>query len=107
MARHSPARWLAPLALVAFGFALYTVIGNGASDPGDETAAPAGVNATATPASKSTAKKSKSKTKYVVKLGDTPSQIAAETGVSLEEIERLNPDLDPQLLAPGEEIRLR
>ena len=56
-------------------------------------------------------KKAKSKGKrkrkiYVVKLGDTPSGIAEKTGVSLEQLEKANPDLDPQLLAPGQRIRL-
>ena len=43
---------------------------------------------------------------YVVKPGDTPSGIAEKTGVSLEQLEEANPDLDPQLLAPGQRIRL-
>ena len=43
----------------------------------------------------------------MVKPGDTPSSIAVKTGVTLAEIERLNPDLDPQLLAPGDRLKLR
>ena len=43
---------------------------------------------------------------YVVKPGDTPSGIAEKTGVSLEQLEEANPDLDPQLLAPGQRIRI-
>ena len=43
---------------------------------------------------------------YVVKPGDTPSGIAEKTGVSLEQLEKANPDLDPQLLAPGQRIRI-
>ena len=42
----------------------------------------------------------------VVKPGDTPSGIAEKTGVSLEQLEKANPDLDPQLLAPGQRIRI-
>ena len=34
-------------------------------------------------------------------MGDTPSSIAEKTGVPLEDILRLNPDLDPQTLQPG------
>ena len=35
-----------------------------------------------------------------------PSGIAEKTGVSLEQLEEANPELDPQLLAPGQRIRL-
>jgi LysM repeat protein len=106
MAGRSPARFLAPLALIAFTVALLMVIssGNGSSggeEPASNAQQPA---ATATPAAKS---KGKRKRKiYVVKLGDTPSGIAEKTGVSLEQLEKANPDLDPQLLAPGQRIRL-
>jgi LysM repeat protein len=110
MAHHSPARWLAPIALVVFFFALVVVLGAGGGGGSDEAAAPAGSSAkteTTQTAKPKASKTPKAKTTYVVKLGDTPSQIAAETGVSLAQIQRLNPDLDPQLLAPGQEIRLR
>jgi LysM repeat protein len=40
-------------------------------------------------------------------VGDTPSSIAEKTGVPLEDILRLNPDLDPQTIQVGQRIRLR
>jgi LysM repeat protein len=104
MAGRSPARFLAPLALVAFTVALYLVISSTGSDPGGEEPA-----SNSRPAATATASPSKSRRKrrvYVVKPGDTPSQIAEETGVTLEQLEEANPDLDPQLLAPGQRIRL-
>jgi LysM repeat protein len=52
-------------------------------------------------------KQKKGPRRYRVKNGDTPSSIAEKTGVPLEEILRLNPDLDPQTLAPGQRIKLR
>ena len=104
MAGRSPARFLAPLALVAFVVALLMILqspGNDQSggDPASNTSKPT-ATATATP-------KPKRKRKvYVVKPGDTPSGIAEKTGVSLEQLEIANPDLDPQLLAPGQRIKL-
>ncbi|MBK5231897.1 MAG: LysM peptidoglycan-binding domain-containing protein [Thermoleophilia bacterium] len=50
--------------------------------------------------------KSRSKT-YEVQDGDTLTGIAAETGVTVEEIQVLNPDLDPQALIAGQELKLR
>ena len=105
MAGRNPARFLAPLALAAFVVAFYLVVSSGIRDKGDETpASSARPTATATP-SKSKGNKRKRRV-YVVKPGDTPSQIAEKTGVSLEQLEQANPDLDPQLLAPGQRIKL-
>jgi len=105
MAGRSPVRFLAPLALVAFAFALFSILGGGGGGGGEEpatTKSEPAATATATPKS---AGKRKRKV-YVVKPGDTPSGIAEKTGVSLEQLEKANPDLDPQLLAPGQRIRL-
>src|SRR3954471_19796210 len=110
MAGRSPARFLAPIALIAFAVALYSVV-NDASAPaggnsGAETTRGATPTATATKKSaKKSAKKKKRKT-YIVKSGDTPSGIAEQHGLSLEELLNLNPDLDPQTMSPGQKIRL-
>jgi LysM repeat protein len=110
MTRRSPARFLAPLAVLGVGVALYAVLSHGLSDNSSGKSPPAAERsgATATPGGKksSTSQKRKRKT-YVVKRGDTPSGIADKTGVPLSEIEQLNPDLDPQLLSPGMRIKLR
>jgi LysM repeat protein len=103
MAGRSPARFLAPLALVAFAFALFSILGGGGG--GDEE--PATTNQPRATATATPKKETKRKRKvYVVKPGDTPSGIAEKTGVSLEQLEEANPDLDPQLLAPGQRIRI-
>jgi LysM repeat protein len=105
MAGRSPARFLAPLALVAFTVALIMVISSGnGSQGGEEPASNSQPAATATPSA--TAERKRKRKVYVVKPGDTPSGIAEKTGVSLEQLEEANPDLDPQLLAPGQRIRL-
>ena len=107
MAPRSPARFLAPLALVAFGIALFTVVTSSSNDP--ESEAPN--RATETRPAESTPngeeRERKGPRRYRVKPGDTPSSIAEKTGVPLEEILRLNPDLDPQTLSPGQRIKLR
>ena len=103
MAGRSPVRFLAPLALVAVAFALFSILG-GRGGGGEEPATNTEPRATATATPK---KETKRKRKvYVVKPGDTPSGIAEKTGVSLEQLEEANPDLDPQLLAPGQRIRI-
>jgi LysM repeat protein len=44
---------------------------------------------------------------YTVKLNDTLGLISEKTGVSVERIEQLNPELDPQSLTVGQKIKLR
>ena len=44
---------------------------------------------------------------YIVQPGDSLSLIAEKTGVSLERLQELNPEIDPQLLASGAKLRLR
>jgi LysM repeat protein len=108
MAGRSPARFLAPLALVAFAVALFVIVTStsgggegGAGTPASDTSRP---EATATPATDGADRPRRRV--YIVKPGDTPSGIAEKTGVTLEQLEEANPDLDPQLLAPGQRIRL-
>jgi LysM repeat protein len=108
MAGRSPARFLAPLALVAFALALFIVVtsttgdGGGGETDAQETRAPA----EATPEPKAERKRKPRKT-YTIKAGDTPSGIAVKADVPLDQILELNPDLDPQALTPGTKIRLR
>jgi LysM repeat protein len=104
--RRSPARFLAPIALVAFAVALYSVAQDSKKSP-DTNSSGASPTATATSTSKSGAKKKTSKKRktYTVKSGDTLSGIAEKTGVSLETLNELNPDADT--LSPGQKLRLR
>jgi LysM domain-containing protein len=44
---------------------------------------------------------------YRVRLNDTLSLIAEQTGVPVEQLEALNPELDAQNLIVGQRIRLR
>jgi LysM repeat protein len=112
MAGRSPARFLAPLALVAFVVALLLVVNGttGGSDagssakPGASQQQPSGG---AKPVDAKTQRHAGTRRVYVVKPGDTPSAIAQKTGVPLQDIERLNPNLNPQALSPGQRLKLR
>ena len=44
---------------------------------------------------------------YTVQAGDTLGSIADDNEVSVERLQELNPDLDPQVLTAGQRIRLR
>jgi LysM repeat protein len=109
MAGRSPARFLAPLALVAVAVALLMVVTSSQNEPADSSSPSnaTGNRPAASPTGDSTKRERKGPRRYTVKAGDTPTSIADKTGVPLDEILRLNPDLDPQTLAPGQRIKLR
>ena len=113
MAARSPARFLAPLALLGFVLALLLIVSHSSSDSGSSGNEAKTTQEQPTPTTASgnggaeTSGKSKGPRFYTVKAGDTPSAIAEKTGVALTTIEQLNPSLDPQALSPGERIKLR
>ncbi len=100
--RRSPARFLAPLALLAALGAVVLVVAAGGSDRH-------GGSSATTPAAK-TGQRARRRAQprfYVVRPGDILSVIAERTGVTVARIEELNPNVDPQALGTGQRLRLR
>jgi LysM repeat protein len=44
---------------------------------------------------------------YVVQEGDTLTSISADTGIDVDTLVTLNPNVDPQLLAAGTHLKLK
>jgi LysM repeat protein len=107
MARRSPARFLAPVALVAVAVATYVVVTHSLPAKSGSSPSSAHQGKAAKTATKTPRKHRRRRRMYTVKPGDTPSGIAVKTGVPLATLQRLNPTLDPQTLSPGQKIRLR
>jgi LysM repeat protein len=107
MARRSPARFLAPVALVAVAVAMYMVVSHSVASKDGSSPSSVHQTSTGSPAAKTSRKHHRGRRTYTVKPGDTPSGIAVKTGVALTTLQRLNPQLDPQSLSPGQKIRLR
>ncbi len=42
-----------------------------------------------------------------MKVGDSLGAIAVKTGVDVEALEELNPEVDAQALSPGQKLKLR
>jgi len=95
-----PARLLAPLSLIVCIVAVLVVVQSTLSDDA-ETSTPVATTTTqrttTTPARKT----------YRVRSGDTLGAIAERTGVPVDRLVELNPDVDPQSLRTGQRIRLR
>ena len=103
--RRTPARWLAPLALVTCAVAVYAVVDKTIND--DPSSQSTTTTRTTTKAkTTSTSAKRKRKRTYIVKSGDTLSAISVKTGVPLSTLEQLNPKLDADTLHTGQKVRL-
>lgn len=115
--RRSPARFLAPLALIAVLVAFLAIVTGSGDSGGAGSSEPASTSTTTTTKAKAKAKakaEAKAKVKkaagdetYTVQVGDTLGGIADKTGVPLQRIEELNPNVDARALTTGQEIRLK
>ena len=95
----SPRRFVAPLALAAVAATATVVVANGT-----------GGGAAKKPPTTSSLTAHRARPlhhTYRVRAGDSLSAIAARTGVTVGQLEQLNPTLDPSALRPGQRIRLR
>jgi LysM repeat protein len=118
-AKRTPARVLAPLALVAFALALLLIVASAGGGDDEETrdsATQQEQRDLELAREKKRRERSKSEGEgqgklpqdvYVVKSGDTLGSIAEKTGVPVEKLQELNPELDPQALVSGQKIKLR
>jgi LysM repeat protein len=100
-------RLLAPIAVIAVAaavlFVLATSIPNSDSDDGNGGGRGGGGGGGG-----NGAKTERTEEKfYTVEPGDSLTSIADRTGVPVERLLLLNPDLDPQALISGERVKLR
>jgi LysM repeat protein len=95
------ARILAPLALAAALIAVLIVI-SGSSSSSDEQSHKHHKGGNGKPDQSQQADQDT----YVVQSGDTLEGISQKTGVGVAQLQRLNPDVDTQALAPGSTLKL-
>lgn len=102
----SPARLLAPIALVVFAIAFFAILlsSGGGSSSGSTKERPA---ASTSAGRTTTTPRPATKPSYTVRTGDTLASISEKTGVPVQRLQELNPQLDPQALVSGQKIKLR
>jgi LysM repeat protein len=100
----APARALAVSALAVGFIALVVVI---ASSTGGGSHRSSGHSHRGHVSRRASEPPHKTAASYVVQSGDTLTSIAQKTGVPVATIERLNPEVDPQILVSGERLKLR
>jgi LysM repeat protein len=112
--RRSPLRALAPMALIAFAVAVLFVVATSGVDESDSGSSNGKSSATERPQSRERAgrpaagkQQGGARSTYTVQVGDTLAGIAEKTGVTVEQLQELNPELDPQALVSGQKIKLR
>lgn len=111
----SSVRLIAPAALIAFGIALMIVVATGgghhkgsANQPTKQERKDLGLKASGNrKPTQAPPRPSPQQAEYVVQTGDTLGSIASKTGVSVDQLQQLNPHLDPQALVSGQRIKLR
>lgn len=103
----NPARLLAPLALVVCAIAFFAVIIAAGSGDDDADRGSAAQRTETTKRDRGTRRSRAARRTYTVKTGDSLGEIAEKTGVPLETLQELNPQLDPQALVSGQKIKLR
>ncbi len=103
----SSARILAPVALAICAVAVLIVIGGSLGGGDDSSGGGSTPAAETTEATGTTTTGKRQPATYTVKSGDTLGGIAEKTGVEVETLQELNPELDPQALIAGQKIQLR
>jgi LysM repeat protein len=106
--QRTSARLVAPLALAVAAVAVLVVIAGSLGGDGSDgdAAAPTAQDESAATQTATTPNRREPAT-YTVEPGDTLGAISEETGVPIETLEILNPELDPQALIAGQKIKLR
>jgi LysM repeat protein len=106
--RRRLARLFAPLALLVCTGALVGVVFSSNVVNGDEGGGERTSGQTSTGAAeKKERPRRPTRAVYRIKAGDTLGAIAVKTGVPVERLLALNPELDPQALVAGQRIKLR
>ena len=116
--RQSSLRLLAPAALAVFAvvFLIVVITSLGGEEDTSSSGRPAATTATERDAAarrrerrrtNAGSRGSSNARFYRVRAGDNLALIAERTGIPLEDLRTLNPDLDPQGLVTGQRIRLR
>ena len=104
----SPARLLAPAALVTLALAVMVIVlTSGGGDDTSPQATDTAADEETAPTPRAAAGRRPSGRTYTVKRGDTLGSIAEQTGIEVESLQELNPQLDPQALIAGQKIKLR
>jgi LysM repeat protein len=106
MVRRSRWRYLAPIALAAAITGTYLVVHNGLMHKSSTSQSHVSTHGHSTTTTTRRGKASKSKI-YVVRPGDTLSGISQKTGVSIQTIQALNRNLNPNSLQTAQRLRLR
>lgn len=95
-----PARVLVPVAFGTFVLAVAIVIALSAGGSGGRPAA-------SSSGARHSARAHHRRRFYKVRRGQTLSSIAERTGIPIERLRELNPQLDPDLLRAGQRLKLR
>lgn len=107
-------RLLAPVAVGVFAVALLIILltsgallGGAGGENADSSSSSAERKSERAERRRARRERSGGSSSYTIKAGDTLGSIAGDNDISVERLQELNPQLDPQALTAGQRIRLR
>jgi LysM repeat protein len=110
-ARHQLRRWAAPFAFLLAVTIAVVLVHRGLQNDDSTSQRPTTVRIDTTPPAARKPRRTKSTPKgaqyYVVQSGDTFGTIATRYGVTVTQIERLNPGISSNALVVGQRIRVK
>jgi hypothetical protein len=107
MPDYKPNQFVRAFAVLALAVAFVAVVAviatsGGGSDGGGDNGTPAKADGPSKRGSQAN-----DRGVWIVRSGDTLGSISEATGIDIDELIQLNPDLDPQVLREGQRIELR
>jgi len=108
--REANLRLLAPVAVGVFAILfLVVVLSSGAlvGAGSEESSSDSGARSSERSSRSERRGRSRGRATYTVRAGDSLGSIASRNDTTIERIEELNPELDPQTLTAGQKIKLR
>jgi LysM repeat protein len=98
---------LAPAALAVCVVAFFAVILSSGSESEKKSTQASETSKRSAQSKQKSRRRRAGRSTYTVKVGDTLAGIAQKTGITVEQLQERNPELDPQGLVSGQKIKLR
>ena len=107
MPDYKPNQFIRAIAMIALVAALIAVVAVVATSGGGSNNGDGGSAKVKSSGPSKRGERAVAQGKWIVRPGDTLGRISEETGIDIDVLIQLNPDVDPQTLLEGQRIALR
>jgi LysM repeat protein len=106
MPDYKPNQFVRVFAVLALGLAFVAIVAVIATSPGGSDGGNDNGSQVKTTAETKRGRAAVDRGAWIVQSGDTLGHIAEETGIDVDTLAQLNPNIDPQVLHEGQRIKL-